>query len=154
MLSVKTILVPVDFSGSSDRALEYAMDLADRLDARVTLVNTYEYPIYALPEGLMLPTLEVESSVAKAARSALDAAVEKCRARGADVGGVLRSGRPWEEINHVAAEIGADLIVMGTHGRSGLAHAFFGSVAEKTMRGASCPVLVIREATARSREVS
>jgi nucleotide-binding universal stress UspA family protein len=145
MQAIKTILVPVDFSAGSDKALAYAIDLARRLQAAVTVMNAYEIPVYGFPDGAMIATAEVAARIADVSQKALDAAAQRSEGQGVKISKVLRQGPAWAEINAAVESVGADLIVMGTQGRSGLSRAFLGSVAEKVLRTATCPVLVIRD---------
>ena len=145
MPAIKKILVPIDFNEGSEKAVTYAVDLARSLQASITVMNAYEYPVYGFPDGALVATAEVAAQISQGSQEALDAAVSRLKDSGVTVDKVLREGLPWEEIVKVATEGKADLIVMGTHGRHGLARAFLGSVAERVLRTATCPVLVIRE---------
>jgi nucleotide-binding universal stress UspA family protein len=141
--SIRRILVPHDFSDRADRALDYATALAARLGAAVTVVHAYETPVYGFPEGRAV-SAEIAGHIAAAARGALDALAQRTKPAGVDVSFVLRQGTAWSEIQAVAKEIDADLVVIGSHSRSGLARALLGSVAEKVVRTAPCPVLTVR----------
>jgi nucleotide-binding universal stress UspA family protein len=88
---------------------------------------------------------EVASRIADASREALESALERHKGRGVPIATMLREGVAWEEINRVADEIDADLVVLGTHGRKGLARALLGSTAEKMLRSAHHPVATIHE---------
>jgi nucleotide-binding universal stress UspA family protein len=90
-------------------------------------------------------TSEMAGQIQRAATTALDGVGSRAQRSGVKVDTVLRHGPAWSEILAVAAETKADLIVMGTHGRRGLARALLGSVAEKVVRTASCPVMTVRE---------
>jgi len=144
MADLKRILVPTDFTDTSNRALEWALDLARRLGASVTLMHAYEIPVIGFPDGAIMATPEIASRIAEASRSALDAAVEKHRGGSVALDGLIREGVAWETINAVSDEIDADVIVIGTHGRRGLARALLGSVAENVVRTAHRPVVTIR----------
>lgn len=146
MLSVKRILVPTDFTDASEHALAYALDLAETFNASVTLMHSYEVPIVAFPDGALVATADVAGRIAEVAKAALESAVKRARGRGISLDSVLREGVTTEEINAVANDIDADLIVIGTHGRRGFARAFLGSVAEHVVRTASRPVLTIHAA--------
>jgi nucleotide-binding universal stress UspA family protein len=143
VLTLRHILVPVDFSETSDRALGYAIDLARKFEAQVTIVHAYQIPVYAFPEGAYITGADVAAQISTAAQGRLDALVEAHKVSGVPLSGVLRDGVPWEEINAVAAETKADLVIIGTHGRRGLMRALLGSVAENVIRTTSLPVLVI-----------
>jgi nucleotide-binding universal stress UspA family protein len=138
-----TLLVAVDFEEPSRRAVAIARELAGSLGADICLVHTYRLPIYTYP-GIE-PTLPVEFStgITAAAAGALDAfAAEVGVARA-----LLREGEPASTIVATAREISAAMIVLGTHGRRGLAHALLGSVAEKVVRTSEIPVLTVRAGT-------
>jgi nucleotide-binding universal stress UspA family protein len=139
------ILVPTDFGDSSDRAVDIAVELAEKLDASVTLLHTYEIPTYAYA-GLAFAPDDYLSAVADAAKRDLEAVLAKVRARMPRVKAMLRQGEPRAEILAAIHETRADLVVMGTHGRHGLARAFLGSVAEATVRSSRIPVLTTRSA--------
>jgi nucleotide-binding universal stress UspA family protein len=143
MLDIKHILVPIDFTETSDHALDYAVELAAKLGARVTVMHAYELPIYGFPDGALVATVDVATRISQAAQAALAAAVESRSTRGVPLKAVLRDGPPWEEINTVANELDVDLIVLGTHGRRGLRRAILGSVAENVIRTTTKPVLTI-----------
>jgi universal stress protein A len=144
VLAIKTILVPTDFSPNSLGALQYAEALARRFGAAVHLLHvcqpatltaaTVEAALIALPDA------DAES------RSAAAAEMEKVRALIADVPVTteIDLGSPAPCIVAAAVEHAADLIVMGTHGRGPLLHMMLGSVAERVVRAAPCPVLTIR----------
>jgi nucleotide-binding universal stress UspA family protein len=143
MAAFRRFLVPTDFSETSDRALDWAIDLAGRVGAAVTVMHAYEIPIVGFPDGALMATAEVASRIADAARSGLEATADQHRGRGVPIDATLREGVAWEEINRVADELDADLVVIGTHGRRGLARALLGSVAENVIRTARRPILTI-----------
>jgi nucleotide-binding universal stress UspA family protein len=107
-------------------------------------MHSYEIPIVGFPDGALVATPDVAMRIADASRQALEGAVARRHGLPVVVEGVLREGVAWEEINRLADEIDADLIVIGTHGRKGLARALLGSVAEKVVRTAHRPVTLIR----------
>ena len=138
-MNIRHILVPTDFGASAARALEMALDLATKLDASVTLLHAFMLPVTGYEQYLVWPFEEFE----RQARQALDEEVVAAKARFPRVDGVLVDGVPWERIVDHATVHGIDLVVMGTHGRKGLAHALLGSVADKVVRLAPCPVLTV-----------
>lgn len=143
---IRHLLVAHDFSETSDAALDYALGLAQKLGARVTVVHAYEIPSHGAPEVLILATDWIKQFEV-VAREALEKVITGIRARGFEAEAALRKGAAWREINAEAAERKADLIVIGSQGRSGLARVLLGSVADKVVRTAPCPVLVVhREA--------
>ena len=143
MADFKRILVPTDFTETSEKATDLALSLAERLGSSVTLMHAYEIPIMGFPDGALVATADIATRIADASRSALDSAVAKRQGAKVKVDGILRDGVAWEEINRVADEIDADLVVIGTHGRRGLARALLGSVAENVVRTARRPILTI-----------
>ncbi len=137
------ILVPHDFSDPAEHALGFALDLAQRFGARVTILHAYEIvPPVVYGEAIWM-NAEVRRQIEDAARAALDGIVKRAARPGLDVGGVLRQGTAWSEIDAVAKELKTELIVMATQGRHGLARALLGSVAEKVVRTAPCPVITV-----------
>ncbi|HVW24497.1 MAG TPA: universal stress protein [Polyangiaceae bacterium] len=144
MTEFKNILVPTDFGESSNAALEIAIDLARKYGATLNVVHTYDVPSYtyaasASAVDLLGPVIEV-------ARRDFDDTMKDIAGRSPNAKGFLRFGVPWQEILGVREEVGADLIVMGTHGRKGAAHALLGSVAEKIVRLSPVPVLTVHAA--------
>jgi nucleotide-binding universal stress UspA family protein len=144
MTELRRILVPTDFTETSDRALDWAMGIAARVGASVTVMHSYEIPIVGFPDGAIVATPEIASRIADASRAALESSVAQRSGRGVPLDTVLREGVAWEEINAVADAIDADLVVIGTHGRRGLARALLGSVAENVIRTAHRPIVTIR----------
>jgi nucleotide-binding universal stress UspA family protein len=141
------ILVPTDFSETADYALAYAKDLAARLGASLHLVHVYSDPYAAAayaPEVYASVPAEVRQRALEEVRERLlerlDAS-EECRFRGSR--GVVR-GLVAPQIVDYATSQNIDVIVMGTHGRRGVAHLLLGSVAEHVVRTAGCPVLTVR----------
>jgi len=142
--AVKLILVPTDFTEPSERALDAAMDLARLLGAAIELLHVNIDPTFVVPPpgDIMAVPIDISRAVATAEEQ-LEAAVARVRAGGLAVTGASESGRMHTEIVDHARKIGADMIVMGTHGRHGIGHALLGSVAEKVVQHAPCPVLVV-----------
>jgi nucleotide-binding universal stress UspA family protein len=146
MIAIKRLLVPIDFTDTGDRALDYAIELAAKVGADITVMHAYELPIYGFPDGAMIATAEVATRVSTAAQKALDNAVDTRKDRGVQLTALLRDGVPWEEIVNVANELQVDMIVIGTHGRRGLSRVLLGSVAENVIRTSTRPVLTIHAA--------
>jgi len=140
----RTILVPTDFSEHADHALAYAVEIAHQLDATVHVVHAITVPILGISEmGIAYASTMMESTT-KAAQTALDGLTDRYRNK-AVLGPVrMEVGDARDVIDRVAAAIGADLIVMGTHGRRGVSRILLGSVAESVVRSAPCPVLTVR----------
>lgn len=145
MFRMQKILVATDFSEPAHRALAYALELAQRVGAEVVLVHAYQIPVYGFPDGAYIPAADMASQLGSAAQEMLDRTVNEHANRGVKLTGILRQGVPRREVNAVAREMGADLIVVGTHGRRGVTRALLGSVAENIIRQAEIPVLAIRE---------
>ena len=145
---ITRILVPVDFSAHSDRALHYAATLAGQVGASVELlhvVDDFTFGAYSEVYVPNIPDMTQEAiNIALERLTAIKAAVFP---HGADVESVVYAGRPAPTIVDHAAEGKFDLIVMGTHGRTGLSHLLMGSVAEHLVRTAPCPVLTVRGTT-------
>lgn len=144
MVVLTNILAAVDFDETSDAALSYARSLAGRFGARLHLLHVMENPF-------LRPMANDPRDVEAGIRQHLADRLTDEERRTLRVVQVLRqSDAPAEEIVKYAADEAIDLIVIGTHGRSGVAHLLMGSVAEKVVRTASCPVLSVRH---REREV-
>jgi nucleotide-binding universal stress UspA family protein len=133
------ILVPTDFSAPSEAALAYGQKMADQFDAALHLLHIVENPFLRAVSG------DRRSREEAPARWLQDRLREADRRRGA-VTVVEQSDEPASEILRYAKSNNIDLIVMGTHGRAGLARAALGSVAETVVRAASCPVLTVHSA--------
>lgn len=143
MASVTKILVATDFSEHAERAMVLAMDIARGLGATVTVVHAYEIPVYSVPDATLIPPPIYATGIANAAQTCLDTAVERFSDKGVEVTGLLREGPAAREIATSADELDVGMIVIGTHGRSGIARAILGSVAERVMRTAHRPVLAV-----------
>lgn len=143
-MDFKHILVPTDFGEPSARAVKLAIDLAGRSEAKLTLFHAYEVPLYAYPQVDSI-VVDLFTPIEQAAREQLNSALTSVQQKLPQANGILRAGVPWREILGVVEEVGADLIVMGTHGRRGVSHALLGSVAEKIVRLSPVPVLTVRD---------
>jgi nucleotide-binding universal stress UspA family protein len=146
MPAIKRILVPTDFSPSAEQALRYAADLPLAEKPELTILHVFQFPSYFFPDGSVITSSPdmVEQLTIQIDRS-LVAAADLARAAGALNPQTLSvNGVPFAEIVRVSREGGFDLIVIGTHGHTGLAHVILGSVAEKVVRKATCPVLTVR----------
>jgi nucleotide-binding universal stress UspA family protein len=144
MIKLNTILVPSDFSECSDAAVRYGLELARRFDAKLHLLHVIQDPVTQpwVAEGLSLPLLDAVEQWQKAALQRLGAMVPAADAGRVTV--VVTIAVPYPEILRYADENSVDLIVMGTHGRSGVTHVLLGSIAERVVRRAPCPVLTVR----------
>ena len=150
MAIIKSILCPIDLSECSAHALDYAIAFSKTLRANLQLLHVYEDPIARVPFGRA-----GTAGLASAARDDVEEARKKryveierlhqlCREHGLTTDAEEVEGVPAETIVKVAQERNFDLIAMGTHGRTGLKHVLLGSVAERVVRTASCPVLTVR----------
>ena len=141
----RTILVPTDFSSCAQEALDYALKLAARLDARVCIMYAYMMPVAGW-EGAWAYPEDVITQLEADARAKLDSTLSKARETLPSTTATFYDGDPRDGVPQLAAELKADLIVMGTHGRKGVARAILGSVTETVMRHAPCSVLAVRHA--------
>lgn len=144
-LRLKEILVPVDFSDFSTKALKYALAFADQFGARITLLHVVEPVVY--PENYMVvpSVLEMTDNLVASARPRLDELGREQIGNRAPFDTIVRMGRAYAEIAAAARELGVDLIVIATHGYTGLKHVLLGSTAERVVRHAPCPVLTVRD---------
>lgn len=143
MSLTKMILVPTDFGEPSEAALDYAVELAGAFGAEIALMHAYEIPIIGMPDGTIVATAELTSRLLDGAKIGLDRQIEARSASRIVMRAIIKQGDACSMINETASELGAGLIVMGTHGRRGLPRALIGSVAEKVVRTAHVPVLTI-----------
>lgn len=141
-ISIKTILVGIDFSSYSDRALDYALDFAEKFDAEILLVHVIESFNYSVTDSMTVVGHEKALSVTAAAL--LENQLKGLKDQHVSIRSYLTNGTPYREIINKAEEEGVDLIVLGTHGRSGMEHLLLGNVAERVVRTATCPVLTVR----------
>lgn len=141
-LQVARILVAVDFSDCSLEALEYAVQAAKEFGASVTILHVVEPASYGL-DFTLVHAGDAQRTVA-ALKKRLDEFAALFAGQGIGAAAWLRSGLPGEAIVNAARDAGADLIVMGTHGRRGFSHLVSGSVAEAVLRQAPCPVLTVK----------
>ena len=148
MKPFQKILVAVDFSAASDHALKHAETLARALDAELFVLNAYEFPSVNYAGVPYLPALGINEAVEAAAREGVDAIVRRLTETLPNVKGITREGSPKDVIDLVARAVGADLVVVGTHGRRGVSRALLGSVAERVVRTSHVPVLVVHSEAA------
>jgi nucleotide-binding universal stress UspA family protein len=143
-MNLKTILVPFDFSECSDAALRYGLELARKFGASLHLLHVIQDPATQpwAAEGFAVPLLDVVDQWQKEAEQRLAKAIPAEDRAGATV--VCTIASPYPEILRYAGEHSIDLIVMGTHGRGGVTHMLLGSITEKVVRRAPCPVLTVR----------
>jgi nucleotide-binding universal stress UspA family protein len=145
-MTIKTILVPTDFSEPSVDALRYAKDLATAFKSSIHLLHVFQDPL-TQPWGLEsygpLP-MDLLKEVRARAQQGLEQSLTEAERKTYNATLVTVEGAPFSQIVEYAKTHAIDLIVMGTHGRGALAHAILGSVAERVVRFAPCPVLTVR----------
>ena len=146
-MAAQRFLVPLDFSEYANQALDYAINLARKLGACLTLLHVVQsLPMGGVDMGVTLPYTYIQDLEAEIMQS-MNGCLERVTAAGLEGDIAVVHGVPFHEIIETAKTKQVDLIVMGTHGRTGLQHVLLGSVAEKVVRLAPCPVLVARQPT-------
>ncbi len=146
MDEIKKILVPIDFSDYSKNALRYSVNFAKRFSAKMYLVYVIEPMIYPADFSMgqiAVPTGDVDMS--ERAKGELETLAKNEIQNSIESEIIIKSGKPFMEIIDTASEKDIDLIIIATHGHTGMEHLLFGSTAEKVVRKAPCPVLTIRE---------
>ena len=145
MITIKKILWPTDFSDFSFYALNYAVSFAKQYKAKLLILHVVDVfihdPAYLGPD---VPDRSMFDDFEKKAQARLEEVVRKRIPAGIETEAIVRAGRAFAEIVRAAKEKEADMIVIATHGRTGLSHTMFGSTAEKVVRKAPCPVLSIK----------
>ncbi len=139
------ILTAIDFSENSESAFDYALTLAANFDAELTIIHVINEPVDL--RGFYVPHISFVELEKEIEESAARMMAEFCAARLGDFSNYkteIITGIPHEEITATASRINASLIVIGTHGRTGLDRILFGSTAERVVRSAACPVLTVR----------
>lgn len=143
-LKISRILVPVDFSEASIKGLEYALWLAELMKAKINLIHVIE-PVYVAstyPSTAYVP--QYSEAEEKANQKRLGELAKKSIPSNLYEKSIIRMGVPYHAITEAAQSLKADLIVITTHGRTGLSHVLMGSTAERVVRHAPCPVLTVR----------
>ncbi len=144
-----TIVVGTDFSECSQAAVDMAAKLAlAATDGRLFVVHTFEMPVYP---GAEFYTIDLFTPTQKAAQEQMDGCIARLKQHGVQAQGVVSAGSAWSCIGQTAEAQHADLVVVGTHGRSGFQRALLGSVAEKVVRTSTVPVLTVRGQPAEAR---
>lgn len=146
-MKIEKILVPTDFSQGSHKALQYAVMLGTEFKAKIVLLHVVSTPLDI--SGMHVPHFSLDKimeEMRERAEKEMEALLQEKNIKKAGITfeTQVREGVPFLQIIQGAKEAEADLIVMGTHGRTGLEHVFFGSTAEKVVRKAPCPVLTVR----------
>jgi len=145
MKEFKTILVAVDFSDSSVNAFQMAMSLAEKFTARLLILHVINEPVDL--RGFYVPHIsfeKLEEEIEEGAKKMMESFCRQQIDTFETYESLIVPGLPYEEIINQAQKFDADLIVLGTHGRTGLDHVLFGSTAEKVVRKSSLPVLTVR----------
>jgi nucleotide-binding universal stress UspA family protein len=147
MIDLHRILVPTDFSKFSQNALKYAAAFAEKFGAEIYLLHVVQDLALFIPEAVSVapPATPPIEQMTAAVREGLQRVVRESGLERFTVHCEVREGTPFYEIILFAKEADIDLIIMGTHGRSGLVHVLLGSVTEKVVRKAPCPVLTVRD---------
>jgi len=143
---INKILVPIDFSDYSKNALKYAAQFAKQFNAKIYLVYVVEPMIYPADFSMgqvAIPSTDID--LQKRGEDELNLLAKNFIDPSIIVETVIRTGKPFVEINDTATEKDVDIIIMATHGHTGVEHLLFGSTAEKVVRKAPCPVLTLRE---------
>ena len=144
-MEIRKIVVPTDYSPHADKALEYAIGLAKTFDAELVLIHAYHIAVpVAVPDPVIVPQGFWEDA-RKQARQSLEALQKKVQAEGVKCSMHVSPEPPFHAIADLAEREGADLIVMGTRGLTGVKHVLLGSVAERTVRMAHCPVITVKD---------
>jgi universal stress protein A len=148
-MKIRRILAPTDFSDTSDRCVEQAVELARALGSEIVLLHAVEPVVLAGDLFGASAVVNVIDEMQRAARQGLALRLKHLEKRGIRCRSVLVNGTAAAVIVDTAARLRADLIMMATHGRSGLSHLFLGSVAERVVRSSRCPVLTVPATSAR-----
>ncbi|MFY9268331.1 MAG: universal stress protein [Candidatus Manganitrophaceae bacterium] len=141
-MQIKTILVPTDFSELSKEAIDYALTLGKQIGAKLIFLHTLES--FDHPDEMTPMSDEGYAFMKDRGNAFLNDLVEEARKAGVEAESMLADGVPFIEIIQAARKREADLVVMGTHGRTGLAHIMMGSQAERVVRQAPCAVLTVK----------
>ncbi len=143
-IEVRRILAPIDFSENAASVLDWAAHLAKEHGSRILLLHVYHLPVeFQQLEGAYLPP-DFWSTVKNEAEQQLGRFAEDLRGRGLEIEALVREGYPATVIVEEAESLEADLVVIGTHGLSGLKHMLLGSIAERVVQKAPCPVLTVK----------
>jgi nucleotide-binding universal stress UspA family protein len=145
MEQIKSIMVPIDFSEYSKNALKYAIDFAKQFNAKMFLIYVVEPIIY--PADFSMGQIAIPSADIDLQSRASEELIHLAKTIGSElhVETIIKTGKPFVEIIDAAKEKDVDLIIIATHGHTGVEHLLFGSTAEKVVRKAPCPVLTLRE---------
>ena len=143
-IRVHRILVPIDFSEHAESVIAWATHMAEEHGSRIVLLHVYHLPVeFQQVEGAYLPA-DFWASVKEEARRSLARYAERIRRSGIEVEEITREGYPATVIEDEVERQGADLIVIGSRGHTGLKHLLLGSIAERVVQKAPCPVLTVK----------
>ena len=142
-LDVRSVLVPVDFSENAEAAAQYAADLAQKFGAKLHLLHVVEPTSFVNDLGNVLFTLS-DKQLEATAMTGLEALATRFIDPSVQVSWAVKRGKGYQEIVKAAKQLKSDMIVISTHGYTGLKHTIMGSTAERVVRHAPCPVLVLR----------
>ncbi|MFA8343991.1 MAG: universal stress protein [Rhodothermaceae bacterium] len=143
---IRKILIPVDFSAYSRNALNYAFSFSQEIEAEIYTIYVVEpliFPADFSMGQISIPAMDVDTT--ERAKNELSTFIDNVLGQNNQVKTVIKTGKPFVEINETAAELDIDLIIIASHGHTGVEHLFFGGTAEKVVRKAPCPVLTLRE---------
>ncbi len=146
-ISIESMVVPVDFSACSREAIECLLPIAVACKAKVNFVHAEEQHFYGIGPVGFTTRADAREQVKRYLSDQMAELVMMCLTRGLEATSTIRQGPPEQQIVAVAEETHADLIAMGTHGRTGLSHTLIGSIAEKVVRSAPCAVLTVKSPT-------
>ncbi len=146
---IERILVPIDFSEMTEAVIEHACYLGRQLGSRLTLMHVVHVPPLAEASTWLDPVIspsieqDIRKQMKEKSTSRMTEIAESCKAEGVETDTVIKIGIPFDEIIKAIGDRDIDLVVMGTHGRTGLSHIIIGSVAERVVRRAPCSVFCI-----------
>lgn len=145
-MKIERILIPVDFSEYSKMALDYSIEFSKKFNSELILIYVIEPIVYPSDFGLgQIPINQVDFEIQSRAESELKKLIEEKVPSELKASYVVKTGKPFLEIISAAKEYDCDLIIIATHGHTGIEHILFGSTAEKVVRKSPVPVLTVRE---------
>ena len=145
MIDLKHILFPTDFSDYANHARPYAVELAKKFGAKVTIIHVIAAPTYAVSYEIAVDVSLLHEEIQKGAEKRIRELAESMRAEGIEISTIVEVGSGFPEIIRAARDGEAGLIVMATHGWGAVKHLLLGSTAERIVRKAPCPVLTVRD---------
>jgi len=144
MLEIKNILCPVDFSDSSQPAIKYAVAIARKFNAKIYIMYVADIDDLSYDDETLIEGDHLGSEKAKEEKAKLINTIPENIRNQVEIETIILAGVPFDEIVNFAAESKVDIIIMGTHGRTGLKHVLMGSISEKVVGKSTCPVLLIK----------